>query len=599
MALTAFALLSVLMIVEGITAYDDTSTCSNTWFFTKQLENGSSVCECGDDLGHVVSCDAASGQVELLKNYCMTYDSDNTSLVVGKCYFAYNRTFHNRYLLTERYHLPSDPSLLDEICNDSSRTGQLCGKCKDGYALPVYSYSLSCVECADYGYNWMKYVAAAFFPLTLLFLVVIIFRISVTAGPLDVFILFCHIVSFPAVVRLYHWKQQSGAIKVMSLYGIWNLDFFRLLYPPFCIHPKMTTLHVLILDYAIAVYPLLLIFAAYVLVELHDRDYRLIVWLWKPFHRCFVCFRREWKIKNSLIDAFCTFLLLSYFKFLIVSFDLLVPVRIFDIHGETDRKHYLLFDGSVEYFGPKHLPFGILAVAVSLVFNILPLVLLCLYPCQCFQRCLNYCKIQCQTLHVFMDSFQGCYKNRTSNSYDCRWFSALYLMIRIALIVAYGVLPNSTFLLPLVIFFVVLLLFLLAVFQPYKSSISNNINIFFLFIGCMFGVLCIADLIVINIPPFSVSTQKRVYAIKAILFVMPLLVFIALLLYKCCGQRRCTRRVCQKVCALMPCGVCSAATRSDSEESLADRIVHAEQYGALLSEPFGENEESDGGMTYD
>ena len=37
------------------------------------------------------------------------------------------------------------------------------GSCvASGYAPPVYSYSLSCVECADYSYNWMKYVAAAF-----------------------------------------------------------------------------------------------------------------------------------------------------------------------------------------------------------------------------------------------------------------------------------------------------------------------------------------------------------------------------------------------------------------------------------------------------
>ena len=232
------------------------------------------------------------------------------------------------------------------------------------------------------------------------------------------------------------------------MHGIWNLDFFRLLYEPFCVNPKMTTLQVLALDYAIAVYPLLLIVITYSLTELHDHNFRLIVWLWKPFHRCFVCFRREWNIKNSLIDAFCTFLLLSYFKFLSVSFDLLVPVSVFNVHGETSKKRYLFFDGSVEYFGPEHLPFGILALAVFLVFNILPLVLLCLYPCQCFQRCLNYCRIRCQALHIFMDSFQGCYKNRTSNTYDCRWFAALYLVTWIAML---GMVSMSNVLIPVVI----------------------------------------------------------------------------------------------------------------------------------------------------
>ena len=410
MALTTFAILGVLVMVEGSdtqwnTGCNVTLTCSNTWFFSRQLDNGSTACECGSNLGHVISCDEASGQVELQGSYCMTYDNDNISLIVGRCYI---NSFHTH---KGEVSLPSDPSLLNQICDDYGRTGQLCGRCKDGYALPVYSYSLSCVKCADYSYNWMKYVSAAFLPLTLFLLVVIIFRVSVTAGQLDVYILFSQIISLPALVRqlsFYHWKQQcvtAAVFSVLSMYGIWNLDFFRMLYPPFCMHPKMTTLHILILDYAIAVYPLLLIVTSYSLVELHDNNFRLIVWLWKPFHRCFVSFRREWNIKNSLIDAFCTFLLLSYFKFLSVSFDLLVPVSVFNIHGETNGKYYLLFDGSVEYFGPEHLPFGILALAVLLVFNILPLVLLCLYPCRCFQRCLNYCRIRGETLHIFMDAF--------------------------------------------------------------------------------------------------------------------------------------------------------------------------------------------------
>ena len=114
----------------------------------------------------------------------MTYDSDNISLVVGNCYFASSNNLHTGDF-SERYSLPSDPSLLNQRCDDYGRTGQLCVKCKDGYALPAYSYNLSCVECTDYSYNWVKYLAAAFLPLTIFFLVVIVFRVSVTAGLLD------------------------------------------------------------------------------------------------------------------------------------------------------------------------------------------------------------------------------------------------------------------------------------------------------------------------------------------------------------------------------------------------------------------------------
>ena len=35
------------------------------------------------------------------------------------------------------------------VCSnlDFHRDSQLCGACQDGYVLPVYSYSLACVEC--------------------------------------------------------------------------------------------------------------------------------------------------------------------------------------------------------------------------------------------------------------------------------------------------------------------------------------------------------------------------------------------------------------------------------------------------------------------
>ena len=504
-----------------------------------------------------------------------------------------------------RYVLPVDPSQLDQKCADYGRTGQLCGRCKDGYAPPVYSYHFSCVECTDYSYNWVKYIAAAFLPPTLFFLAVIIFRISVTSGLLDVFILFSQVISFPALLRtssIYHNGAPRFTLAyfiLLSMHGIWNLDFFRLLYPPFCIHPQMTTLQVLVLDYAIAVYPLLLIIITYFFVKLHDHNFRLIVWLWKPFHRCFVCFRREWNIKNSLIDAFCTFLLLSYFKFLSVSFDLLVRVSVFNVHGETSKKHYLFFDGSVEYFGPEHLPFGILALAVFLVFNLLPLVLLCLYPCQCFQRCLNFCRVRCQTLHIFMDSFQGCYKNGTNSTCDCRWFAALYLVIRIAMIVLFGVVSINNFLIPLITFLILFLLLLITVFQPYKFSIHNTINICLLFVISLFLVSSMADIIIwetaANTEHFITKRVTDVFT--GIFSVLPILYFIGLLLYKCFGHRSCVQRVCQRICASISCGVCRRMAHSGSEESLPDRMIHAEQYVALLAEPVTENEES--GSVYD
>ena len=51
--------------------------------------------------------------------------------------------------------------------------------------------------------------------------------------------------------------------------------------------------------YVSAFYSLLLIALKYACVELHGHNFRPIVWLWKPFHRCCVNVRRRWKEVKS------------------------------------------------------------------------------------------------------------------------------------------------------------------------------------------------------------------------------------------------------------------------------------------------------------
>ena len=69
------------------------------------------------------------------------------------------------------------------------------------------------------------------------------------------------------------------------------------------------------LDNIIAAYPLVIIVIMYVLVDLHSRDCRPVVVMWRPFHYCFARFRHQLNIRTSLVDAFGTFFSLSYVKF--------------------------------------------------------------------------------------------------------------------------------------------------------------------------------------------------------------------------------------------------------------------------------------------
>ena len=62
------------------------------------------------------------------------------------------------------------------------------------------------------------------------------------------------------------------ALKVLLvLCGIWSLDFFRYVIPPFCVNSHIKTVHALALEYLVAFYPICL---TYICRKLHDNNFR-------------------------------------------------------------------------------------------------------------------------------------------------------------------------------------------------------------------------------------------------------------------------------------------------------------------------------------
>ena len=123
------------------------------WMFPTHTENGSTACECGDNVRGAVLCNSETQKVEVRRCYCMTYSSDNnTSMVIGKCWYGCYIAQLN--LDTGIVFYCPLPSNISQVCDHFHRNGQLCGKCKDGFAPPVYSYDSSCVNCTEYSSNW-------------------------------------------------------------------------------------------------------------------------------------------------------------------------------------------------------------------------------------------------------------------------------------------------------------------------------------------------------------------------------------------------------------------------------------------------------------
>lgn len=317
----------------------------------KYHKHHNSSCECGDTIDNIVVCEDDQQTVELLTCHCMSFREGSEMMLVGDC----------PYCCTDRFYtVIHNQTDLADLCNhdiQQNRQGLMCGKCMENFAPSPYSYTFKCTDCSDYKHNWIKYVLMTYLPLTHLYILVVIFHFNTLSASMDSFILTSQVLGCPAVMGLFVIYQQFNqndpegqditmrlCVKFFSsIYRIWNLDFLRLFYQPFCLHPNVSILHVLSLDFATAVYPLCLICITHLFMKLHDVS-KAIQCLCKPAQSLLSCINHQKGTSTSLIEAFGTFLLLSYVKIINTLFDILMPVQLYNVSGDMVGWH-LYYNG--------------------------------------------------------------------------------------------------------------------------------------------------------------------------------------------------------------------------------------------------------------
>ena len=540
-----------------------------SWFIP--INNSSDRCKCGEPInrpGRVVLCDPNTNQTLVWITYCMDYNEEDDEVFVGECSFI-NKKREVQGMFVK---FPQNVSELNPfLCSGLNRNGVMCSQCQEGLGTAIFSYSMQCLPCMSSGLGWTLYVFLATFPTTILFLVVLIFQCScITSGPMNFYIFTCQLAvstlnNLPSVVNIYASPSFSFVLSILvTIYGIWNLDVFRYLIPPFCVSDQISPLQVIALEYVVAFYPLLLTVIVYICIQLHARDCRVIVCLCRVFCKCFSSCRqrwgRQWDPFASLIHTFAAFLLLSYSKILIISLQLLNCTELhLPTGGTISPPRRVLHDPSLEWFGEKHLPFALPAIFILCIFVFLPALFLLLYPMKIFQKCLGCCGRRLLALHAFADVLQGCYKNGTNGTRDCRYFAGLYLVFRIVLLPAlYGGSVFGTYrgMVSVVCLVTASLLFLL--FRPYKNSSWLNIWDSIGFSLFAFIVFCIMySKYVVSVP----------VQITEVITVVPLVYIIIYVMYRLVVWMK-TLRICKKKQRnqLIP----------ESEEP--DRLAHPEDY---------------------
>ena len=508
-------------------------------------QRGACVCSKQHSFGGAVTCNASQITSYIFAGYCITYSKikKKPEYIVARCpYVVGSLTF----LYNE---IP--PNLLnhgDKFCKALNRSHELCGKCKQGYGLDVYSTNFKCIPCSNThtGIQWVKVVAASTLPTTLLFTLCTVFHISITTAHTNGYIFFSHVITMRLDILMvqYAWEyfkhNESTLTDLLYVpYQLWTFDFPQIVLNDICLGKSFKVAHAIALQYLSVLYPLLLVLTAIILIELHAKNFKPLVWLWKPL--CYLCvrFRHSWQIRTSVIDTFASFLLLSYSNLIGVSMSLLTPTNVITSNGRV-VKRILQYDTSMEFFGGTHFKYGVFAIIILSTFGAIPPILLILYPFKWFQYLLNKCNLKGRRfLQVFVDAFQGSYKNNVKGYPERRYFAGVYFLFRIAINVIYMAVEDMVKLhLTLTLTYISFTLIILAQ-RPYKKNFYNILD------GSFMGLLVFIHALTMYLLHHALAFRhipQKVWYFTYTIQHIPTLYMILLVVYLVSFRMRCVKR---------------------------------------------------------
>ena len=584
----------MLLVVAEVALCSGSDECP-TWFI-----NTTDGCKCGDSYEGTILCDQTNEIAYIFLGQCVGHTSNNGNrkLVTGGCHFV---NYKANTSLDIFYMLPQNSSRVDDdTCGLYHREGLFCGKCMNGFGPSSDFFTLKCGKCSNYSslHTVGFYLVFQIFPITVLYVIIVVFRINLVSGPLLGYIIFCQYCSVtigsatPFAHFLYsslsyaHYDVTRRFIHAMiSVSSLWNFDFHALI-PwtiPYCFEQNSTIIiKVFIIQYiTVMAYPLLLIFMTILAKELHASNFSFIVYLWKPFHKWFYKVRKNLSVSDSIIHAFATFLMLSFAKLVFLSYAVFASTYTYDMTRKAS-KTVLLFDPNIERYKREHAPYVAVATVLLFVLGFCPAVLLCLYPTRLFGKVLRCCNARKRiAIDTFVETLQGAYKNGLNGTRDFRTIPAMSILIILAYIAYHAFFPILTVYGPrntMLPFELTAISLCLCYLKPFKSSLINLSVSFHVSIMAFIAGVTVLWLHDTLLPTLALAVTL------SILVSLPHFIVLFCIVYKVIGCialfKKCITHVKRNSEAIAREALWRYENR-DLEESLPDRLVNSTQYQNL------------------
>ena len=574
-------LLLLTVVMCGVRA-DSNDGCP-LWHYRP---DGESECRCGNTLHGAIIC--SDSLVYLRIDYAMDV-LDNTT-IVGLSKYAYRNYSALASHLRVYSVIPNttpQKELNKIMCSKSNREGFLCSKCLPNHGPSAYYYK--CIRC-DHSLlsSIIIYLITKLAPVMMLYLLILIFRINFTKGPMLGYICFCQVHSMAVKEMMYLYDLLLIKLKHFKLFltisycfsAIWNLDLQSTgLIPHFCLSPSLSDFDVLFLNFITVLFPLCLVIITYILIELHARNCRVLVFCWKPFNSCFAKFRRNMSISDSVIHAFSSLMLLSFITLNYNVYSIFSEINVYAANSSGPHltnilKHHSTTTGAF-LKTPKCISYFTISIMLLFFLGVVPSLLLLLYPIRTFGALLQKCFSQrlLLRLDIFLETFQGSFKDGLNGTRDFRIIpGVLALMIICQSIVSCLGQSNGyrNFIMPSHVIVAVTISLLCAYVHPFKSS-SSNLSVTFHFMWmaaiCFLYMLLFQDL--------DMDTTVLVTAVAILVPVPHLLMFFWL-----CHKIQKKLQLCQR------CATAFSYVLGEREQCsntlLPDRLLNSKEYCELL-----------------
>ena len=400
--------------------------------------------------------------------------TDDT-FVTGICNIDLCNFNGSRYNLG-KFYLSNESSVLEKTVCGPYRQGILCGQCIANYSTYYHSPSFKCGMSDNCHYGILLYIVSELLPITIIFIVIIIFDIYLTSGTLYTFIFYAQILDifFVDGYRLIRFNKFISII-LYTFRNIYGMADFSILYTDnisFCIVNNATIMDLFLFKYLTTIYALFLILTTIIILKVNS--------LYTCIKLCHKCGRRN--IRGSVINGLTAFLVLCYCQCIYITYCILLPINLYG-KGDKKNKTVPLLQGDLEYMKGKHLHYAIPAIICLIMIILPPPIILISEPVlvklsglismrrNAFTYCLHRIRMK---LKPFLDSFQGCFKD------NCRCFAGFFFLYRIVIYlpVLYTESIGRCFTHATIV--LVLVVMIHAILQPFHKKWHNNLDIFLL-----------------------------------------------------------------------------------------------------------------------